>query len=283
MHLDGDSMGEVFQGDIGKSLKLFGLQRFRHVTKQLTTFALKDVKRIVEDECGGELIYAGGDDVLAFLPTETVIECARELRRAFGQALGKQATLSSGIAVVHYKEDLRFALGQVRGAEKKAKQIGKAHGDKDTKDALALTICKRSGEHCTVVMGWPEAEKLQPLVAAFVAKASDRWAYKLREEVERLTQPADRAKAAWNATPGMLLALGRAEAMRLVGRGEFGGTVEKEAFEQVIRELFGAYQQEMQVRTNDEDKIARNWPDADVLTGFVALCQSASFLARGKE
>jgi len=40
--------------------------------------------------------------------------------------------------------------------------------------------------------------------------------------------------------------------------------------------LFDAYQKQMQLS-------ARNWPDADVLTGFVALCQSASFLARGKE
>ncbi len=255
MHLDGDNMGDMFKGSRGRIVE---------TTTKLTKFAA-GVKQIVEDQGKGELIYAGGDDVLAFLPTETVIECARQLREAFGAALGKDATLSGGIAVVHYKEDLRFALGQVRAAEKAAKRISRATlppGQLPKKDALALTICKRSGEHSTVVMGWPEAEKLQPLIAAFVAKASDRWAYKLRAELETLK--------------GLPLEAGKAEALRLVGRGEFGSKEKKVAFEKVIGDLFEAYQKQMQHE-------ARNWTDSEILTGFVALCQSASFLARGKE
>lgn len=282
MHLDGDNMGGLFQGS---------RQNILDTTEKLTKFAAK-VKDIVRSH-SGELIYAGGDDVLAFLPTETAIECARELREEFGKAL-PGATLSGGVAVVHYKEDLRFALGQVRAAEKKAKQIGKAHGDKETKDALALTVCKRSGEHSTVVIGWDAAKllkdhiveggKLVPtgLIQAFVDKAPDRWTYKLRDEVDRLTQPAESAKTAW-PVPGPLLALSKAEMLRLVGRGEFGSGEKKKAFLSVIESLFDAYQKEMQVRKNDNGEIARNWPDAEVLTGFVTLCQSASFLARGRE
>ena len=74
----------------------------------------------------------------------------------------------------------------------------------------------------------------------------------------------------------MLLALGKAETLRLVGRGEFGGEAKKNEFLDVIKQLFEAYQGQMQLP-------ARNWPDSDILTGFVTLCQSASFLARGKE
>ncbi len=260
MHLDGDNMGELFTGDHVPETWENGITRYRRVTELVTTFA-NAVRDIVKKH-HGELIYAGGDDVLAFLPTETVIECARQLREAFRQALGVNASLSGGIAVVHYKEDLRFALGMVRAAEKAAKQIGKTAGDPTVKDALALTICKRSGEHSTVVMGWPEAGMLQPLIAAFVDKASDRWTYKLREELETLKF--------------LPLEAGKAETLRLVGRGEFGGEAKKKAFLAVISNLFDAYQKQMQLP-------ARNWPDADVLIGFVALCQSASFLARGKE
>ena len=186
--LDGDNMGQFFKGN---------RERLRATAEALTDFA-RGVQEIVRTH-GGELIYAGGDDVLAFLPTEMAIECARKLHDAFAVVL-PGATLSGGIAVVHYKEDLRFALAQVRDAEKKAKRIGRTKdtkskgkdacaGDTSVKDALALTICKRSGEHSTVVMGWPETEKLTELIAAFAAKASDRWSYKLREEVDRLTQP----------------------------------------------------------------------------------------------
>ncbi len=247
MHLDGDNMGGLFKGSRSD---------ITGTTTRLTTFAA-GVPDIVK-QCGGELIYAGGDDVLAFLPTETAIACAHKLRETFQSALGEMATLSGGIAVVHYKEDLRFALGQVRAAEKKAKQIGKAHGDKGTKDALAVTVCKRSGEHSTVVLGWLEAKHIQDLVSAFKGGASDRWAYKLRAESETLK--------------GLPLAAGKAEALRLVGRGE---NVSGD-FQSVIRRLFDAYQQQMQ-------SSARNWPDSEVLTGFVGLCQTASFLSRGKE
>src|SRR5207249_2516274 len=94
----------------------------------------------------GTLIYAGGDDVLALLPTSAALACARELRLAFsgqpdvnggadrgyyrkdGQDLlmmGPKATLSAGLAIVHSKEDLRFALEQVRRAERQAKDAGR--------------------------------------------------------------------------------------------------------------------------------------------------------------
>ena len=256
LHLDGDNMGDVFQGAIGTQFGN-GIERFRVVTKRLTAFAQCDVERIVA-ECCGEVIYAGGDDVLAFLPTETAVDCAKRLRAAFATRL-PTATLSGGIAVVHWKEDLRFALGQVRAAEKQAKRIGKKHGDSAVKDALAITVCKRSGEHATAVMGWPEAARLQDLVRQFRAGASDRWIYKLREELETLRHLPPEAS--------------RSETLRLVDRGEFA---DKSTFAAAIATLFDAYRKQM-------SDPRRGWPSADVLIGFVTLVQSASFLARGKE
>jgi hypothetical protein len=96
------------------------------------------------------------------------------------------------------------------------------------------------------------------LVTAFQKGASDRWAYKLRAELPTL-----------RALP---LTAGRAEALRLVGRVEAAPP----GFADRVRTLFDEYRDEMKTPT-------RNWPDADVLEGFVTLCQSASFLARGRE
>lgn len=256
LHLDGDNMGDVFQGIVGQQFGN-GVARFREVTKRLTAFAQDDVKPIVET-CQGEVIYAGGDDVLAFLPTETAVECAQQLQAAFGARL-PTATLSGGIAVVHYAEDLRFALGQVRAAEKQAKRIGKNGGDPSVKDALAITVCRRSGERATAVMGWPETSRLQCLIRQFQAGASDRWAYKLREELGTLRH--------------LPLEASRTETLRLMNRGEFA---DRQAFSEDVCELFDAYRDQMK-------KPERNWSDAEVLTGFVMLVQSASFLARGRE
>ena len=48
----------------------------------LGNFSLHCARRIVE-AFDGRLIYAGGDDVLAMVPADTALECARALRAAF--------------------------------------------------------------------------------------------------------------------------------------------------------------------------------------------------------
>ena len=257
LHMDGDSMGKFFQGDEGKTFG-DGMARFKEITKRLTSFT-QQVRDLVLAH-SGELIYAGGDDVFAILPTETAVACARALHVAFREdnCLKPDASLSGGIAVVHYKEDLRFALQQVREAEKKAKRISKPHGKSDVKNALALTVCRRSGEHTTVVLGWAQTELLTKLVNDFIDEVSDRWAYKLRTELPTLRF--------------LPLHAARAETLRLVGRTEKA----TEEFKETIGALFDSYQSELK-----DPK--RNWPDGDILEGFVTLCQSASFLARGRD
>jgi len=151
----------------------------------------------------------------------------------------------------------------VRAAEKAAKKIARKGTNPKAKDAFALTICKRSGEHATVVMGWDQTPLLQSLITDFKGGASDRWAYKLRSELPTLVG-------------GVIpLAIGLSETMRLVRRVENAPP----KFDVRIDELFTSYQSE--IGFTDDPMLAK--PDADVLTGFVALCQSASFLARGKD
>lgn len=53
------------------------------ISKALGDFSLKLVRHIVEKRHPGKLVYAGGDDVLALLPLDSVLEVARELRAAF--------------------------------------------------------------------------------------------------------------------------------------------------------------------------------------------------------
>lgn len=53
------------------------------ISKALGDFSLKLVRYIVENRHPGKLVYAGGDDVLALLPLDSVLEVSRELRAAF--------------------------------------------------------------------------------------------------------------------------------------------------------------------------------------------------------
>jgi CRISPR-associated protein Cmr2 len=246
--LDGDFLSEKLQRSASQD-------RSRAVSRCLTQFALNVAPGIVRG-AGGTLIYAGGDDLLAMLPAATVTDCARRLsdayRRTWAAQLGEPATVSAGIAVVHIKEDLRFALQTVRDAEKTAKRIGDGR-----KDALALTICRRSGEHTTAVMAWPHTDSFGTLVEAFRKHASDRWVYKLCSELPTLS------KLPWPASAAIVkLLLGRAQGI-------------PDALPDTVQKFMQGYYDEMITRRGREG--------ADSLTDFAVLCQSASFLARGRD
>jgi len=53
------------------------------ISDALAGFALKLVRYVIEERYTGRVVYAGGDDVLAFLPLEEALPAARELRALF--------------------------------------------------------------------------------------------------------------------------------------------------------------------------------------------------------
>lgn len=127
-------------------------------SEALANFGLYAARRIVEDIHHGQLIYSGGDDVLAMLPADEAIFCARDLRAAFQGRLsdmssecsalfrneapegflwlanpkrdeptwpllvpGPRMTVSVGLAIGHVKEPLQDMIAEAQAAEKRAK------------------------------------------------------------------------------------------------------------------------------------------------------------------
>ncbi len=301
--LDGDDMGRWLRGDKSPQVqevlhpqlrKYFadlpaaaaGLKARRPVgpalhaaiSEALANFALHFVPAIVNKHAG-TLIYAGGDDVLALLPTRTALACASELSRTFRQnwlrdedehqerlLMGERATVSAGLAIVHYKEDLRFALAEARTAEKDAKNAGR--------DALQISACRRSGERAMALCPWEFVDELERWVQAFSQRASDRWAYHLRAEMETL-----------QALP---VAAMQAELSRQIGRSEdltrrLLGDGDPEKAEQRIVAAFDAYRLATRPAAHDGQSAERRFTDSQAFSQFVSLCQSASFLARGRD
>ena len=170
-------------------------------SEALAHFGLYAARRIVEEIHHGQLIYSGGDDVLAMLPADAAIACALDLRAAFqgnyqsmseacrrlfrsdapkgflwlqspkqGEPTwpllvpGPRMTVSVGLAIGHVKEPLQDMIAEAQAAEKRAKADPEHevfdHSDKNPakhslqwktnegwgRDALALTLYKRSGE-----------------------------------------------------------------------------------------------------------------------------------------
>jgi len=172
--MDGDNMGKMLIGDEMKPVKEYLHPNvFRYLpsnakkkveeTKRLITpathsaisralacFSIEKAPNIVKNH-RGELIYAGGDDVLALLPIDSVLACAYDIQKKFGKEwdgwnLLPAKTMSAGILIVHYKHPLYDALDKARELEKMAKEMGR--------DCVAVGYLKRSGSYDEVVFNW---------------------------------------------------------------------------------------------------------------------------------
>jgi CRISPR-associated protein Cmr2 len=139
---DGDSMGSIIS-------KIEGQPEHIEFSRSLSAFAV-EAERIVTDHRGA-LVYSGGDDVLALLPVDKCIGCARALRDAFERHLTRWAdpkpSLSVGIAIGHFMEPLEDLLAYARAAEKDAKGVA-------GKNALAVRLHPRGGAPVAWAAGW---------------------------------------------------------------------------------------------------------------------------------
>jgi|Deesub1362A_J573_1020465.scaffolds.fasta_scaffold00838_21 CRISPR-associated protein Cmr2 len=113
-------------------------------SKRLAQFS-RDAKEIVENNFG-ILVYSGGDDVLAILPTEYALQTAKKLNTMFRQYLGERASMSAGICIAHHKHPLQLVLEEARDSEKRAKD--------DRRSSFSLSILKRGGEVVNATLKW---------------------------------------------------------------------------------------------------------------------------------
>ncbi len=185
LRADGDRMGKVIDNQAKQEEK-----QHQALSKALNTFA-GSVRKVVEEKYQGALVYAGGDDVLALVPLHTVLQCAKDLADNFRKELnefnddnGDSPTLSGGIVIVHHLNSLQDALRLARDAEDRAKKVF-------GKDALAITISKRSGDDYTIADKWDNLySHLEHLIDySYSSAIPEGTAYELRDMALRLAVP----------------------------------------------------------------------------------------------
>lgn len=258
--MDGDRMGAILSGDLQTKTAISYLKSFhpnvhagfekkaerdarikaygdepraispnRHlaISGALNDFSQTVVRHVVEQEHLGRVIYAGGDDVLAMLPTADLLSTMQRLRHAYSgnapqdaktdwgmvrdrqgdvrnqlvlnkgfawlngrlmRMMGEHATASTGAIVAHHQAPLGAVLQELRAAEKRAKNEG-------GRDAFSITIVKRSGGALYLTEKWGEPVKLlQDLIGFLRADGTSRRAvYNSLEWMRDLPEPTDTA------------------------------------------------------------------------------------------
>jgi len=149
---DGDRMGQALS-------RLTSADEHRAFSQRLSLFA-GEARKIVHEH-QGVLVYSGGDDVLAFVPIDECLACARELHDKFSELMqswtrqtGTDLTLSVGLALAHFLEHLEDLLEFGRAAEKHAKRPRPEDGQQSERDGLAVHLHKRGGAPVEVRSNW---------------------------------------------------------------------------------------------------------------------------------
>ena len=256
---DGDHMGRILSGEqastaitylqsfhprVQEGFKLKGLDhemirsyaeqkrpitanRHLSISNALNEFAQVVVPHIVETEHLGRVIYAGGDDVLAMLPTKDLLDVMARLRDAYsGQAvselrenadtkgnalelengfamikrgqttrlmrmMGENATASCGAVIAHHQAPLSHVMRQLRSAEKRAKEAG-------GRDAFSISVIKRSGGDLHLEAKWGEEMTLLKETIGFLSMSgtSRRAVYNTTEWLKDLPEPNSDANRA---------------------------------------------------------------------------------------
>jgi CRISPR-associated protein Cmr2 len=208
---DGDRMGDAID-KVAKN----GHGAHRKLSDALAGFAA-DAKRVVEQEHRGVLVYAGGDDVLAFVTLPDALACARALAEAFHAAMMEvlagvdvqPPTLSVGLGIGHVLNSLADLLALGREAEHEAKRVKE-------RNRLAIVLEMRAGARSTWSESWTKkpVERLGDDIALLDAGTINHG--KLHElEVLRRKAPVPAKGSPDGEAWARIL---RSEALRILGR-----------------------------------------------------------------
>jgi CRISPR-associated protein Cmr2 len=112
----------------------------------------------------GHCVYAGGDDVLGFVPLHRAYDCAKALSESFKEKLQTIAqtlnadqvpTLSVGLAIAHHTTPLSVIREYASQAEKFAKGDHISEPNQ-RRNALGILLDVRSGNQTKLRFGWDD-------------------------------------------------------------------------------------------------------------------------------
>jgi len=152
VHVDGDNLSKVLSN--GEDLDT----QVKEISKKLFEFSKKAVDKIEQFE--GEVIYAGGDDLLFFAPVfngeKSVFDLISDLKDIYEKEQIRNSTISCGVSITYYKFPLNEALEESRNLLYKAKE--------NNKNSTAFRVIKHSGQYFEGIIKHTNFEKFLEMI-----------------------------------------------------------------------------------------------------------------------
>lgn len=186
-HLAPGSSLERYQADVSAALSAFA------AALRTNSAALNQAALSLRDPLQGatppQLIYAGGEDVLFLADPRDALSCAIAVRNRYRQEMAARGldpsrlTISGAVLYAHTKipAGSLFAEAEILLKEKAKRSAGR--------DAVALSLHKRSGEPVSVAFKWddPLLTSLETITRKVGEKSlSSRQTYRVAEEGQPL-------------------------------------------------------------------------------------------------
>jgi hypothetical protein len=202
--------------------------RHKRISRDLLTLATEQRGALRDRELSGVPVYAGGDDLLAFVPAATALAAARRCHDLAGSY--DLPAASTAVLFFHYHASIRQAMREARELLKEAKKTIPG------KHALAVGYLRRSGVRAESIQRWgaPGGRNSAELFTIFAR--GNRLSPRLVADLER--DSGELGSLMGNES------LYRAELARLVRRHTEGGVADREtidALEWLSRQAGGAH------------------------------------------
>lgn len=127
IRVDGDGVGRVLAGKaFAEQKKAITPSRVSTISGLIHRTCEEDFKEVIRGFCGerSSVVYAGGDDLLAFVPGKTALNVARKIALKFNEEMAGACTVSAGVSIFHYRLPVYVGLESANALLQKAKNEG---------------------------------------------------------------------------------------------------------------------------------------------------------------
>ncbi len=144
---DGDRIGELIEETCEHDIS-----KITNISQGIYRFITDEPLVGLFEEYGGMLVYAGGDDLLAFAPIfgkngKTIFDLMEEISRRFKQHLGDEVSISFGVSIQYYKSPMIESINHSIEMLKKAKDNNQTDENININSgSVALSLHKHSGQ-----------------------------------------------------------------------------------------------------------------------------------------
>ncbi|SFL97378.1 type III-B CRISPR-associated protein Cas10/Cmr2 [Halanaerobium salsuginis] len=176
VQLDIDNLGEWMRGNYFKEDQSSLIHNQRNLSKVIIKFS-QDIKKEFNNELLGHVVYAGGDDFLAFLPVEKILEAVKMIKEKFS-ALKSYDKLSYSIVITlaDVQIPLTMVIKKTREELERVKEKYKSNytANEKPKDGFVINNMVNRNKYINSYLKNSEVQKYIEIYQALVDLIKDK-------------------------------------------------------------------------------------------------------------